>query len=87
MKLYNQHTFLELIKPTQYILYFLLLPKKLGKQKTMHAHHEWVIGHARASHGLPKGRHGRLVLTVDWESRAYEWYRKRDLKSALASNV
>lgn len=36
----------------------------------MHAHHEWVIGHARASHGLPKGRHGGLVLTVDGEGRA-----------------
>lgn len=36
----------------------------------MQAHHEWVIGHARASHRLAKWRHGGLVLTVDWECRA-----------------
>lgn len=36
----------------------------------MHAHHEWVAGHARAGHGLAEGRHGGLVQTIDWECRA-----------------
>lgn len=32
--------------------------------------HKGVIGHARAGHRLPKGRHGGLVLSVDGEGRA-----------------
>lgn len=42
------------------------------------AYHEGIIGNAGASHRLPKGRHGRFVLTVDGECRAWGVTRGED---------
>lgn len=46
------------------------ITQMLVKPKAVHAHHEWVTGQARTSHGLTEGRHGGLVRTVDCERGA-----------------
>lgn len=55
------------IKRPQCILRTLNMIRK-HTHKLLDAHHEWVIGHPRPSHGLPKGGHGGLGLPVDWVS-------------------
>lgn len=54
-------------------------------QWTDSAYHEGIIGNAGAGHRLPKGRHGRFVLTVDWECRAWGVTMQRTISKRMTA--